>query len=251
MTGPKPGDTIVVWFSCGAASAVAAKRTIDRYPECTVRIVNSPVAEEDADNRRFLADVEAWLGVPIEIATNPKVPNNSAVSVWANRRYMAGIGGAPCTLALKKEPRYAWELANHADWIVLGFTLDEKARHDRFVMTERSDLLPVLIDAGISKAECFRVIERAGIALPRVYLDGYPNANCIGCVKSTSATYWNHVRKRHPEVFADRAAQSRDIGARLVRYRGKRVFLDELPTNAKGRPMDTTDLDCGLFCEER
>jgi len=30
-----------------------------------------------------------------------------------------------------------------------------------------------------------------------------------------------------------------------------RVFLDELPANAKGRALATMDLDCGIFCEER
>lgn len=53
------GSIIVVWFSCGAASAVAAKKTIELYGDrCTVRIVNNPIKEEDADNKRFLKDVE-------------------------------------------------------------------------------------------------------------------------------------------------------------------------------------------------
>jgi len=38
--------TIVVWFSCGAASAVAAKMTIDLYgADNTIRIVNNPIKE--------------------------------------------------------------------------------------------------------------------------------------------------------------------------------------------------------------
>ena len=80
---------------------------------------------------------------------------------------------------------------------------------------------------------------------------GYPNANCIGCVKATSATYWSHVKKMHPDVFAARAEQSRRIGARLVRHKGKRMFLDELPDGAKGRSMKHMDFECGLFCEEK
>ena len=56
--------TIVVWFSCGAASAVAAKRTIEKYGHIyNVRVVNNPVAEEHPDNKRFLKDIEKWLGV--------------------------------------------------------------------------------------------------------------------------------------------------------------------------------------------
>jgi len=40
------GQIIAVWFSCGAASAVAAKKTIERYGnKHTIRIVNNPVME--------------------------------------------------------------------------------------------------------------------------------------------------------------------------------------------------------------
>ena len=171
--------------------------------------------------------------------------------VWADRRYMAGIGGAPCTLELKNGARQQWEKENHHDHLVLGFTADEKKRHERFVLSERSNVLPVLIDAGITKAMCFEIIRAAGIALPEIYNLGYPNANCIGCVKATSPTYWNHVRKKHPAIFESRAKQSREIGARLVRHKGERIFLDELPVDAKGAPMKNMNVECGIFCEEK
>jgi PP-loop superfamily ATP-utilizing enzyme len=244
--------TIVVWFSCGAASAVAAKKTLERYGrDNLVRIVNNPIAEEDNDNRRFMIDVQDWLGVEIETATNYKFPSSSCVEVWDKRRFMSGPKGAPCTKELKKNARQQWEDRNHHDFMVLGFTADEKKRHERFILTERSNVLPVLIDAGITKQECYGILRSAGVTLPRVYALGYPNANCIGCVKATSATYWNHVRKTHPEVFQKRAEQSRQIGAKLVRNKGERVFLDELPETAKGRSMKNMDFECGIFCEER
>lgn len=243
---------IAVWFSCGAASAVAAKKTVERYgSSADIRVLNNPVIEEDEDNRRFLKDVEAWVGVKIESVAAKKFPSASAVDVWAKHKYMSGVSGAPCTMELKKRARQEWEKDNHVDWHVLGFTADEKRRHDRFVLTERSNLLPVLIDANITKNDCYNIIRSAGIELPRIYSLGYPNANCIGCVKATSSTYWNHVRAMHPDVFDARAAQSREIGARLVRYKGKRMFLDELPADAKGRSMKSMDIECGIFCEER
>ena len=245
-------ETIAVWFSCGAASAVAAKKTIEKYGEThNIRVVNNPIAEEDQDNRRFLKDVEAWLGVEIEEAKNPKYPNASCVEVWDNRNYMAGIQGAPCTFELKKKARQHWENNNDFDYIVLGFTADEVNRHERFVKTERSNVIPVLIEEGLTKTDCYMELFEAGIPIPRIYSMGYPNANCIGCVKATSPTYWNHVRKMHPNVFAERAEQSRKIGARLVRHKGDRIFLDELPGDARGLPMKNMDFECGLFCEER
>lgn len=248
---PNSGDTIAVWFSCGAASAVAAKKTIERYGNtCTIHVVNNPVAEEHEDNRRFLKDVEAWLGLPVEIAAAPDYPSCSAVDVWAKRHYMAGPTGAPCTVALKKMARKAWEEKNHVDWHVLGFTANEKHRADRFIANERTNLLPVLVMEGITKAECFIKLSDAGIRLPEVYFMGYPNANCLGCVKASSPTYWNHVRKVNPEVFEARAKQSRELGAKLTRYNGKRVFLDELPEDAVGQPMHTMKTECGIFCND-
>jgi hypothetical protein len=279
-------EKIAVWFSCGAASAIAAKLTLQKYGKThAVRVVNNPVVEEDADNRRFLRDVQRWLGVRIETAINPEYSFPSAEDVWDRRQFMSGNHGAPCTIELKKKARQIWEKDNLTDWHVLGFTVEEKDRFDRFKLTERDNVLPVLINAGLSKQDCVDLLVDAGIAPPRLYLDGYPNANCIGCVKATSPTYWNLVREKHPDVFARRAAQSREIGAKLARchpqylhwceqrdgewydtrtgeclhittasgqrkLESPRVFLDELPAEAVGRPLKTMQIDCGIFCEE-
>jgi hypothetical protein len=247
---PKAGDNIVVWFSCGAASAVAAKKTVEKYGSiCNVSVVNNPVKEEDADNRRFLLDVEKWIGIKIQSASNPGFPSNSAVEVWGKRKFMAGVHGAPCTKLLKKEARYLYERTHKIEWHVLGFTSEEVDRHERFTREERENVIPVLIDEQLTKQDCFDLIEAADIRLPNAYALGYPNANCIGCVKATSPTYWNHVRKMNPEVFFARAEQSRKIGARLVRYKGKRIFLDELPEDAVGRKMKS--YECGIFCDTK
>lgn len=244
--------TIAVWFSCGAASAVAAKLTVEKYGKtCRVRVLNNPVEEEDIDNRRFLLDIEQWINQKIEIVTPSKYPKCSAKEVWNKRKFMSGTLGAVCTVELKKVARQEWEAINPVDWHVLGFTADELTRHNRFILTERNNLLPVLINAGITKKDCFKFISNAGIKLPRIYSMGYPNANCIGCVKVTSPTYWNHVRKIHPNTFAERAKQSRELGAKLVRVNNKRIFLDELPKNAKGHSLKNVSFECGVFCEEK
>lgn len=243
--------TIVVWFSCGAASAVAAKLTLDIYGHNNkVIICNNPIAEEDQDNQRFLKDCEKLFRQEIIKVSSEKYPSQSCVDVWNDRKYMSGVAGAPCTYELKKRARQEWEAKNHHDYIVLGFTAEEKVRHCRFKQNERENILPILIDAGLTKRHCYELIREWGIELPRIYKMGYPNANCIGCVKATSPTYWNHVRKMHPEVFKDRAEQSRKIGCRLTRVKGKRLYLDELPEDAKGRPLKNMDFECGIFCEE-
>lgn len=246
------GKHIAVWFSCGAASAVAAKLSLDKWGrDNKVSILNNPIKEEDDDNQRFLRDCEDWLGVKVESVVNKKYPNQSCVEVWNKRQFMSGPLGAPCTQELKKKARQDWEVDNKPDYTVLGFTSEETKRADRFRLTERDTLLTPLIESSLTKEDCFRIIQQAGIELPRIYKLGYPNANCIGCVKAGSATYWNLVREKHPEVFEQRSDQSREIGSKLVYYKGKRIYLDELPPEAKGRSLKGYDFECGIFCEEK
>jgi len=106
MNVPKPGDRIVVWFSCGVASAAAAYETLRRYGDtCHVRLVNNPILEEGPDNPRFARDVSRWLGVPIEQAINPEYPLCRVEEVWERRKCMVSKHGAPCTVSLQKQAR--------------------------------------------------------------------------------------------------------------------------------------------------
>ena len=161
---------------------------------------------------------------------------------------MSGNFGAPCTTHLKKNARQVWEMKNPTDYIVLGFTADEEKRAERFRENQKQKLLPVLIDENITKQGCFDILLQAGIKLPEIYSFGYPNANCIGCVKATSPTYWNLVRKTFPEVFEDRVKLSEELGAKLVRHKGKRILLKNLPVDAKGRDLKEYNFECGIFC---
>jgi hypothetical protein len=241
-------ETIAVWFSCGAASAVAAKKTIEKYGEThNVIVVNNPVVNEHNDNIRFLKDVEKWIGKEIISAINPNYPSCNIIDVFEKRKYMSGIKGAPCTSQLKKEARYNFEKTNKIDWHVLGFTFDEKHRSDKFMKFERENLIPVLIDEKLTKGHCFDILLNAGIKLPEIYNLGFPNANCIGCVKSQSPTYWNLVRDKFPDVFKEKSDQSRKLGVKLVRLKGKKIFLDELqPTDTGGK---IKSWECGIFCD--
>ena len=257
LTAVTSKPEIRVWFSCGAASAVAAYETLRRFGSThRVRIINNPIAEEHPDNWRFLLDCQQFFGHRIEFAVNEKYPRCSATEIFDEAKYMSGVHGAPCTGKLKRDARTQWEDRNTVDHgrdgnMVLGFTADVQKRHDMFVLTERNNVIPVLIEAGYTKQDCINIVASWGIALPAMYSLGFPNANCIGCVKATSPTYWNHVRKHFPVVFWNLAMQSSRLGVRLVRYKGERIFLHQLPEDAVGRPLASLVMpECGIFCEE-
>lgn len=87
------------------------------------------------------------------------------------------------------------------------------------------------------------MLTHLGIKRPEMYNLGYNNNNCIGCLKGGKG-YWNCIREDFPDVFADRSAMEREIGASII----KGVYLDELPLEA-GRMSDKILESCGLFCE--
>ncbi len=52
----------LVWFSCGAASAVAAKLAVETYGERCEVVTCDTISTEHPDNRRFFDDVQRWIG---------------------------------------------------------------------------------------------------------------------------------------------------------------------------------------------
>ena len=56
---------VVAWFSCGAASAVAAKMALEKYGPGVEVVYCDTSRNEHPDNARFMADVERWLGVKV------------------------------------------------------------------------------------------------------------------------------------------------------------------------------------------
>ena len=233
----------VVWFSCGAASAVAAKVACETGDVRDV-VYCDTLSTEHPDNVRFFEDVQTWIGRPIRKIKSTKF--DSIDDVFVRTKYMSGIKGARCTTEMKKIPRVYFQLPT--DVHVFGYTSDEKKRADDF--EERNPELSVewiLIDQGISKTQCLDRLSAAGIALPAMYTLGFDHNNCIGCVKATSPGYWNRTRKYFPEVFKRRAEQSRALGARLTRVKNVRIFLDELDPSVQA-PDDA--IECGPVCQE-
>jgi hypothetical protein len=241
-------NRIIVWFSCGAASAVTAKLAVEKYPHEDVHIVYcNTLATEHEDNLRFMQEVSRWIGKEIEIISSTKY--QTVDEVFMKRRYMAGVNGAPCTVEMKKLPRYLYQMPG--DLHLFGFT-NEKRELKRIADYERDnpdiDVEWILRDRGFTKEMCKQVLRDAGIQIPMMYKLGFKNNNCIGCVKSTSPAYWDRTRTLFPEVFARRCEQSREIGARLVELGEKRIFLDELPREGFRDTMPEPEIDCGVLC---
>lgn len=233
------GSRHLCWFSDGIASAIATRLYLREEPDALV--VHCDTGSEDEDNARFRADCARWFNREI-ICLQGLFPDNYAV--WRKRRYMSGIAGAPCTMEQKVSPRLAFQ--QPGDIHVFGYTWDSLDR-ERFANFQKNypDLSAraPLIEREISKANCLAMMQDTGIAPPRTYAMGFPNANCLktGCVKSTSPDYWALFRRVFPERFAETAALARELGVRLVimereklpdgRVKNIRGFIDDIPAD--------------------
>lgn len=242
---------LVIWFSCGAASAVAAKLALDQARDSGIETVVAYIdtGSEHEDNVRFLADVSAWLGHEITTVRNEKY--RDIWDVFEKNRYVAGVAGAKCTSVLKKHVREEFE--RDGDLQVFGYDATEQDRVDRFARDQPEVALWCpLVDRGIPKARCFTILSGAMIALPVMYLLGFLNNNCIGCVKGGNA-YWNLIRVHFPMVFARMCELTRRLNVRLVKITANgeriRIFLDELPPDADDEG-DAPSMSCGIVCNQ-
>lgn len=236
----------LVWFSCGAASAVAAKLCVQTYDDTVVAYCDTS-ASEHPDNARFLVEVEAWLDVPIVKLRNEKF--SDIYDVFDKTGYLVGVAGARCSTELKKKVRREFEEPD--DIHIFGYTVEERHRVKRFEDNNPELVCEwPLVERGLTKDDCLGLLWKQGIKIPAMYELGYHNNNCIGCVKGQSG-YWNKIRCDFPGVFARMAAQERKMDVAInKRYEGKeriRVFLDELDPGA-GNYDAEPDISCGIVC---
>lgn len=239
----------LVWFSCGAASAVAAKLAVKLLKDKPVEILYCDTRKyEHPDNTRFLLDVQNWIGQ--EIKTLKSKEYADIYDVFHKTNYLNGQNGARCTTELKKKVRMNYQIAD--DVHIFGYTIDEQDRIDEFKANNPELFARFILDeTGTTKMDCFRIVQAAGIELPMMYKLGYKNNNCIGCVKGGMG-YWNKIRVDFPEMFEKMAREERRLNFALNRrtIKGKeiKVFLDELPPDV-GHYESELEIECGVLCQ--
>ena len=231
---------VISWFSAGVSSAVATKLASSTYPDMKVMYIH--IDDQHEDTIRFVKDCEKWIGIKIEILqSNLKSVNNACLqAAFINSPY-----GASCTRLLKKRVRKEWEYQNAGPYTYIwGYDSNEYKRAQRLQesLSEDRHLFP-LIANNISKVKAHGILQKAGLKRPVMYELGYPNNNCIGCVKGGMG-YWNKIRKDFPDVFEIRCQLEEKIGGRVFREFNLRD-LEE----GRGRDLIPIVSECGILCE--
>jgi hypothetical protein len=226
------------WMSAGVSSAVATKLLLDKID----LIFYIHIEDQHSDSIRFVRDCERWYNKKINIMMSPY---KSVENALRGACFTNGPHGAPCSRFLKKRVRREWEIEqNQPLRYIWGMDYTEKKRAERLCeqMPKQDHLFP-LVEKKISKGSAHQILKASGIKRPIMYDLGFPNNNCIGCVRGGMG-YWNKVRVVFPDVFTDRAKMERCLGCTCLNG----IFLDELDPNA-GRDDGPIVEDCGIMCE--
>ena len=208
------------------------------------------IDDQHPDSMRFIRDCEAAVGKEIRILRSKEYRCvEECVRVYGGFKD-ARNGFAPCTGWLKKRVRKEWEQENRRYDLtyVWGFDMQEKNRAVKIVEANpQAEHEFPLIDQNLSKEEVHGLFERTfNFSRPAMYDMGYPNNNCIGCVKGGMG-YWNRIRKDFPTVFESRAKLERVVGHSMLKDKNGPVYLDELDPDRGNMNIEIFP-ECGIMC---
>jgi len=240
-------EKYVAWWSAGVTSAVATKLALDAFGKDNVDIIYFKIDSAHPDNERFLRECEEWYGKEIIVRQSEKYKDQ--FDVIKKTRYINGPAGARCTLELKKKLRY--DIQKEVDYKgqIFGFEYSKKEINRALRFMEQYDVNPIfpLIEQMMDKPACLHYLEKQGIRRPRMYELGFPNNNCIGCVKG-GAGYWNLIRKEFPEQFEKMAQLEDELGNTCLKDKNGRIPLRNLDPD-RGHKQKIIMPDCGSFCD--
>lgn len=229
---------IISWFSCGCSSFVASYLMRDKLD----KIIYTKVDEQHEDSERFLHDCEKYLDKKIDIVQSPYF--HSIYDVFRSTGIIKVRNYVPCTNILKIQVRKDFERLNTGKHTyVWGFDCTEKKRAERVIENnpDQDHVFP-LIEANLDKSDVHAICNNLGLKRPIMYDLGYPNNNCVGCIRG-SYGYWNKIRIDFPYIFNKMAKLERELNHSVLRD----CYLDELPCD-KGLNKPVELVECGILC---
>ena len=203
-------NKIIGWWSGGVTSAITCKLCIDIYGLENVRLIFIDTFNEDEDTYRFKKDCENWYGKEIETITRigKDKKYEKIQDVWYKYKSLNVAGGAVCSSELKRQLRKEWEKDNDYEAQAFGFDVDEIRRVKSMVGNYKKTAKPIfpLLMYGLNKKDCVQIVLDAEIKLPRAYVLGFLNNNCLntGCVQG-GIGYWQKMKRDIPSNFNEMA----------------------------------------------
>lgn len=220
----------VVCHSGGHSSALVAIEVVRRFGKESVVLLNHdiPSRSEDADIKRFKAEVAGYLGLPVIYANHPDPDADQFDVTVKAQAFKVDDGQELCTHRLKTLPFQKWlaENADPADTVIYyGFDASEQHRIQR-----RSGIMGALgwktdYPLALWPRTIWRT-EEVGIVRPNTY-SAFKHANCIGCLKA-GWQHWYIVYCMRPDVWQKGKWAEDEIGYAIHHDDTGPVYLEDM-----------------------
>jgi hypothetical protein len=210
----------VVSFSGGLCSFWAAWRVIQKYGRENVVLLFADTLIEDHDLYAFNEAAAMLLGVPITRVVEGRTP-------WELFRDEGMIGNNRfpiCSVRLKREPLAKWfdahclNMAEEGqeqipflhdgrqpatlylgfDWTEPNRIADMKAEHPLWRIDAPMQEEPIW-----DKCRMEREAVALGLAIPRLYKEGFPHNNCGGRCVRAGISHWVHLYRVRPAAYIE------------------------------------------------
>lgn len=246
----------VVMFSGGVGSWAAAKRVAAEHGTRDLTLLFTDTKTEDEDLYRFIREAAADVGgTLVELADGRDI-----WGVFRDERFLGNSRIAPCTSRLKRDVANKW-LAENCDpastVCYVGIDWTEAHRFDG--TPTRKGLKRAKAEQGwtfeapmckpplVAKWQMLRDLERAGIAPPRMYAEGFGHNNCAGMCVKAGIGHWALVWRSRPATFMLAERKEQEMREHLAR---PVTILTETVAGVD-RPLTLRDLRRRLECGDQ
>lgn len=218
-------------YSGGHDSALVGIELVRRFGPENVVLLNHdiPAHTEDADIKRFKAEVADYLGVPITYASHHDPTADQFDVCVEAKAFKVNDGQELCTNRLKTKPFMEWlsENADPANTIIYyGFNAKEPHRIQR-----RSGIMGTLgwktdYPLALWKDRTIYGTEEIGIVRPLTYAV-FKHGNCVGCLKA-GWQHWYIVYCTRPDIWAKAKWAEDEIGYAIHHDESGPVYMEDM-----------------------
>lgn len=200
----RTGTKHVVQFSGGTCSWAAAKRVAERHGTENMILLFADTKYEDEDTYRYLEEAAINVGAPLVKIADGRDP----WQVFRDERMLGSSRFDPCSKILKRQLLDRWMKVNCDPATTIryvGIHWSEADRYERLRdrMTDWNIQAPMCETPFMGVADMEAWSEREGLKRQRLYVEGFPHANCGGrCVKQGQAG-WARLYKTRPESYLE------------------------------------------------
>jgi 3'-phosphoadenosine 5'-phosphosulfate sulfotransferase (PAPS reductase)/FAD synthetase len=183
----------ILSLSGGKDSTALAIFMRDRIPN--VEYVFCDTGEELLETYEYLDRLEVFLGKKIN-RLNPDRPFKHYLQVY--RGVLPDARTRWCTRKLKIEP-FERFVGDSLCYSYVGIRADEQHRKG-YISTKPNIIAQYpFIDAGINKADVFRILEESGLGIPKYY-DWRSRSGCYFCFFQQRVE-WIGLLETHPDLY--------------------------------------------------